>query len=216
MYIVHFSASAYHQPVKPPTGQRRSGVKGPASYIPHQTVSSTANFPFASKQVSARPQSQIETVPKESSLDKVQRSMPNISVINCERQTQSPVSQQKMSQPIINQEQTSSITSGNTDLLNITKDLHRLSVDSASLEQARAMKQLSATASNTESSVSKSGSASSLPSSGSSNRGPANVSQFLSGESRSESSNSLGTGQGYQPGYQQQDIHTYNVVQEGK
>ncbi|KAL4237232.1 Salvador WW domain containing protein 1 [Mactra antiquata] len=213
---------SYHQPVKPPTGQRRSGVKGPASYIPHQAVSSTANFPFASKQISARPQSQIEIVSKENTADKSPspRPLPNTSVINYDRQAQSPVSKQKMSQQVMNPEQiipAPGSNSKNSDMLNITKDMHRLSVDSASIEQARVMKQLNVTSSNaSDSGISKSGSASSLQSTGST-KTSVNTNQVVNNETGNDSSNSLGAGQGYQPGYQQQqqlDIHAYNVVRE--
>lgn len=215
---------SYHQPVKPPTGQRRSGVKAPASYVPHQTVSSTANFPFASKQLSSRPQSQIE-IRESNSSEKVQRSVPSTSaVINYERQSQSPVSQQRQSQSTLSQQQVNSqpVSSANSGVQGITKEMYRLSVDSASLEQARALKHFSSQASASSSGISgagsgisKSGSASSLPGT-SSSRNTTNSGSNFSGEMTYEGAGSQSTAQSYQAGYQQQDIHSgsYSVVQE--
>lgn len=199
-------------------------MKAPASYVPHQTVSSTANFPFASKQLSSRPQSQIETVTRESnSAEKVQRSVPSATtVINYERQTQSPATQQNLSQPSVNQQSVSSnpVSNVNSELQGITKEMYRLSVDSASLEQARALKQFSSSSSGTSnagSGISKSGSASSLPGT-SSSRNPVNAGAHYSGEAVYEGASSLSSAQGYQTGYQHQDVHSgsYSVVQEGK
>lgn len=211
---------SYHQPVKPPSSQKRSGVKGPASYVPHQTVSSTANFPFASKQLSNRPLSQVETVSKEtSSYERTGRSVPGSSgVISQERLTQSPVSQQKPAQPGLSYQQGMSqpVSNPGSDLSSVTKDMYRLSVDSASLEQTRALKQSSVSQSSASSltsassGISKSGSAGSLPSATSSHS-----SSSVSGyQADTESSSS--TVQGYQTGYQQQDYHNgaYSVVQE--
>lgn len=212
--------------MKPPTGQKRSGVKAPASYVPQQMVGSTANFPFSSKQPSARPHSQIETVPRDSNLDKIQRSVPtSTTVISYERQTQSPVSQQKLSQPNINLQSVNSqpVSNVNSDMPGITKDMYRLSVDSASLEQAKSMKQFSISQSSASSgfasdgsSITKSMSASSLQGT-STNKTTINSGSQPSGEGMPESAGSLGHAQVYQAGYQPPDITNaaFNVVQEG-
>lgn len=175
--------------------------------------------------MSSRPQSQIEIVQREP-LEKAQRSVPSASssVINSERQTQSPVSQHVLSQPNLSSQQlvtSHPVSNLNTDMLSITKDMHRLSVDSASLEQARALKQFSSQSSTSSgissagSGITKSGSASSLQ--GTSSNKSMNSGSQHTGETVYESAGSLGSTQGYQPGYQQTDVLSgnYNVVQEG-
>lgn len=87
---------SYHQPVKPTSGQKRTGSKTPASYVPQQMISNTQNF-TSNKPQNARPQSQLVTSKELSSSlhgnDQVGESLPVTTTMpGYDRQTQSPVS----------------------------------------------------------------------------------------------------------------------------
>ncbi|XP_052767358.1 scaffold protein salvador-like [Mya arenaria] len=127
---------SYYQQVRPPSGQRRTGVKTPASYVPQQMVSS-ANFPFASKQLSARPKSHIG-IPSLESIN-TGNSQTNVPV-SFERRTaspktSSPIPHHKMAQSqLISGGQMASPVSvssatGSNFNSDVSADMNRLSLD---------------------------------------------------------------------------------------
>lgn len=132
MIVLILSIPAYHQQVRPPSGQRRTGVKTPASYTPQQTVASTS-FPFVSKPLGTRPKSHIGISSHESG-----QSLP-------ERQTQSPKAQSPIPQPklshavsqqlprqLLSPVVQSSVSNAGADIKSLSNDMQRLSVEQGS------------------------------------------------------------------------------------
>jgi len=123
--------SAYYQQVRPPSGQRKSGVMTPASYVPQQTVTS-ANFPFASKQLSARPKSHIGIPSLES----------RNSGVNFERQTHSPKTPSPIAQHKSSVPSQSRVTSVSNNACtnyhsDVAGDMNKLSLDPEGSDQSR-------------------------------------------------------------------------------
>jgi len=202
--------------VNPPTSQKRSGVKTPASYIPHQTVNST-NFPFASKQINARPKSHIG-LPSLESISQVpvlnqgshdrQTQSPGVPV------TQSPGSQPKLSQPQQQQPVTNTpVSYVRMDVQNLSQDMHRLSLDQVTLEQARLAKQTKLTTQTTTASVTKSASSGSLAQQGVTSRPIVSVGNVYGGEFTNESYQSQAAG--HHMFYQEEAQAGMHSLQEG-
>lgn len=216
IYICFLFLTAYHQPVNPPTSQRKSGVKTPASYIPHQTVNSTS-FPFANKQINARPKSHIGLPSLDSNTQ-----VPGSSQVGHERQThspgvpvtQSPVSQHKLSQQQVTSSVSTPVSYVRMDVQNLSHDMHRLSLDPLALEQARLGKPTKMITQTNASSVTKSASSGSLAQQGASSTRPTvSVGSQHGGEFSNESYQSQAAG--HQLLYQDETQTGGHSLQEG-
>lgn len=196
-------------------------MKTPASYIPHQTVSS-ANFPFTTKQLGSRPKSHIGLPSLEPNTQVSvtpggghdrQTHSPGVPV------TQSPVSQHKLSLQQLQPQASTAVSNSGADLQNINQDMHRLSLDPSTLEQARLAKQTKIATQTTVPSVIKSASSGSLSQQqqGTSGGRPAvSAGTHQGGEWNSESGNYLGSSAtGHQVLYQQDSQGAVYSVQDG-